>query len=30
MWAALFWSAAVAAVITGAWVLVNGLNAAFP
>jgi peptidase M50B-like protein len=30
MWAALFWSAAVAAVITGAWVLVNGLNAALP
>jgi peptidase M50B-like protein len=25
MWAALFWLAAVAAVITGAWVLVNGL-----
>ena len=26
MWAALFWSAAVVAVITGAWVLVSGLN----
>ena len=26
MWAAVFWLAAVAAVITGAWVLVRGIG----